>query len=44
MKTVYTKINNGKLVVASASASEEWLSSNGYYPFKQNPIADADKY
>ena len=43
--TTYTKIeDNRKLVVAPASASEEWLSANGYYPFKQNPITDGDKY
>ena len=44
MKTIYTKINDGKLAVAPASASDEWLSANGYHPFKQNPITDADKY
>lgn len=44
MKAIYTRIENGKLVVAPASASEEWLSANGYHPFKQNLIKDADKY
>lgn len=44
MKAIYTRIDNGKLAVAPASASEEWLSANDYHLFKQNPIIDADKY